>query len=288
MSRRVLALTLLLALSASATTIARSPAAIPIVLDMDGRIAVTVRINGSGPYRFRLDTGTSRSVIGRPLAAALRLPPAGQSRTITHTGQASYDLVRAGVIAVGANGEMHADELALLVLPSEAIDRTGRMDGILGQDVLSRWICTIDYRERRLWLSLDSVSPARAVRLPLVRVGGSLLATVDLGGTAGPLRVVPDSGADRLVLFGQPARMLPPLTLRETVRVRSVAGETSARLAYLDRLEVSGIPIGGHEALLLPDRPAGGAMGDGLLPLHLFGRVTFDLPASSLWLERRR
>ena len=138
-------------------------------------------------------------------------------------------------------------------------------------------------------MSLDGAAcGSRAVRLPLVRSAGSLVAAIELGGAAGPLRLVPDSGADRLVLFGYQPGGLPSLTLLGTVRVRSVTGEASARLVRLDHLEVGGIAVGDHQALLLDDRPTGGAMGDGLLPLHLFGRVTFNLAHSSLWLEPRR
>lgn len=285
---RALALTLLLVLPAWVAA-AGSLAAIPLVVEKDGRIAIAVRINGAGPFRFRLDTGASRTVVSDRLAVELGLPTAGQSRTITHTGQASRSLVRVDDIAIGSTWDWRARDLPLLVLPSEVIDRTGHIDGLLGQDVLSRWTYTIDYRASRLLVSSDSTSStSRAVRLPLVRVGGNLLAAIELGGTTEPLRLVPDSGADRLVLFEQPLRTLPPLTLRDTVRVRSVVGESIARLVQLDRLEVSGVPIGSQEALLLRDRPAGGPMGDGLLPLHLFGRVTFDRAGSSLWLEPRR
>lgn len=167
--------------------------------------------------------------------------------------------------------------------------RPGRVDGLLGIDVLSRWVSTIDYGARRLLLALDAAAcGSGAVRLPLVRGAGGLVATVDLGGGAGALHLVPDSGADRLVLFGPSMHALPPLTLLDTVRVRSILGDEPARLVRLDHLQVADIPLGSREALLLPDRPPGGVMGDGLLPLHLFGRATFDLAGSALWLEARR
>lgn len=289
MSRCVIILALLLALPASATAGARSPTAVPISLDMDGRIAITVRINGNGPFRFRLDTGASRTVVSATLAATLALPPAGQSRTITHTGQSVRGMVRADELVVGPTGDLSAQGLVVLVLPPEAIDRAGRVDGLLGQDVLSRWMFTIDYRQKHLFLPLESPArDKRAVRLPLVRSAGSLLAAVELGGAAGPLHLVPDSGADRLVLFGASSNALPSLTLLETVRVRSISGEASARLVQLGHLELGGIAVGDLEALVLEEGPSGGVMGDGLLPLHLFGRVTFDLPGASLWLEPRR
>jgi predicted aspartyl protease len=287
MSHRGLVLTLFV-LPALVTADTQSPAAIPIVVDMDGRIAVTVRINGAGSFRFRIDTGASRTVVSTAVAADLGLPPVGESRTITHTGESVHPLVRADDLAVGSTGDLRAKGLAVLVLRPEDIDRTGRIHGILGQDVLSRWIYTIDYRARQLLLQFDTpAGRSRAVRLPLVRSAGGLMAAITLGGRSEPLNLIPDSGADRLVLFGQPSDGLPSQSLVERVRVRSITGDAGARLVRLDRLEIGGIAVGDHQALLLDQRPLVEAMGDGLLPLHLFGRVTFDVAGSSLWLEPR-
>jgi hypothetical protein len=190
---------------------------------------------------------------------------------------------------VGPTGGARVQRLLVLALPAESIDQTGRAVGVLGQDVLSRWVYTIDYRARELSLSLDMPAcGSRAVRVPLVRSAGGLVAAIELGGAPGPFQLVPDSGADRLVLFGRTSSSLPALSLVGKVRVRSVTGEASARLVRLGRLEVGGITVGDLDALLLDDRPPGDAMGDGLLPLHLFGRVTFDVAGSSLWIEPRQ
>lgn len=288
MHRHVLILTLLLAAPAGVIADVQVPTAIPIVLDMDGRITIRVRINGAGSYRFRLDTGASRTVIAANLADHLRLMPAGRSRTITHTGEVSRPLARADAIAVGASGAASVADLLVLVLPREEIDRAGRWDGLLGRDVLAQWVFAIEYRTSQLLLSAEPAAEvSRGVRLPLVRGAGGLVAAVDFG-RAGPAYLVPDSGADRLVLFGDRTGAWPSLTMLDSVRVRSVAGDVPARLVRLDRVEVGGIPIGTREAILLSQRPVGGLMGDGLLPLHLFGRVTFDLAGGFLWLEAWR
>jgi predicted aspartyl protease len=283
-----LVLTLLTAVRAIVAADTRSAAPIPLVHHKDGRIELAVRINGEGPFRFRLDTGASRTVISARLATRLGLPPAGQSRTITHTGQGFRALVRVDQLVLGTAWDQPVADVLGLVLQPEEIDRPGRVDGLLGQDVLSRWVYTIDYRAGRLLLSPDpSASGRPAVRLPLERSSGGWLAAVAVGDAAEPLRLVPDSGADRLVLFAKAQARLPLLTLLETVRVRSVTGDAMARLVRLDTPRVGGIRIGEHQALLLDAGPSGGEMGDGLLPLHLFARVTFDLAESSLWLEPR-
>src|SRR5512146_1977466 len=42
--------------------------------DSDNRLATAVYINGSGPYRFLVDTGDERTPIGAEIAAQLALP----------------------------------------------------------------------------------------------------------------------------------------------------------------------------------------------------------------------
>jgi hypothetical protein len=122
------------------------------------------------------------------------------------------------------------------------------------------------------------------VRLTLTREPAGLLAVIPQPG-ANPLQLVPDSGADRLVLFRSARRDGPPLTILDVVRVRSITGEALARLVRVDDLRVGAIRIRNHQGLLLDAGPPGGTMGDGLLPLHLFARVTFNLAESYLLVE---
>ena len=58
----------------------------PLVIEMDGGIVVMVRIQGAGPFRFRLDTGASRTVVSNELAARIGLARSGSSVLITHGG----------------------------------------------------------------------------------------------------------------------------------------------------------------------------------------------------------
>jgi predicted aspartyl protease len=253
---------------------------------MDGRIAVAVRINGAGPFRFRVDTGASRTVVSARLSTQLRLVPAGQSRTITQTGQAQRDLVRIDELSL-AGADASVSSMLALVVGSHEWHAAGVLDGLLGQDVLGHWTYTIDYVAGRLLLGgSGSLPPDRAVRLTLTRASAGLIAVLPQPG-ADPLQLVPDSGADRLVLFGAPRPPGTAITVLEVVRVRSVTGEALARLVRIDDLRVGRIRIRNHEGLLLDAGPRDGTMGDGLLPLHLFARVTFNLAESYLLVEPR-
>lgn len=275
---------LALCLSCCSTARADHPrsARVPVVLHMDGRITLTVRVNGAGPFRFRLDTGASRTVVAARVAAVLGLPSAGTTRTITQTGETESRLVR--IDAVSLATDLTAGAIALVVA-DHGLDPDRAIDGLLGQDVLSHWPYTIDYAAGRLTFAERSPANGRTVRLPLAWVAGGLVAVIPQR-TGEPLRLVPDSGADRTVLFRSSHR-LPPLTLIDTVRVRSVTGEGLARLVRVHGLDVGGLRVPDHDGLLLESGPASAAMGDGLLPLHLFARASFDISAGYLDLEAR-
>ena len=100
---------------------------------------------------------------------------------------------------------------------------------------------------------------------------------------------MPDSGADRLVLFTRPGQRVPALiTPLETVRTRSITGQRLARRVLVQALHVGDTRLGDHEGVLIEGSEPETLMGDGLLPLHLFAAVTFNGPAGYLSFEPRR
>ncbi len=251
--------------------------------EIDGGIVLPVRIDGHGPFRFRLDTGASRTVVSDRLAARLRLPASGSTQMVTPTGAAAARLVEVRRVDLGCGWSAAASALAL---PALSLDSAGGIDGLVGQDVLWASRFAIDYRRRLILCSAALPDRVAGRRLSLAQDGGRLFVILPVeGGNA--LRLVPDSGADRLVLFAVDPGRLPLVTPLDTVRLQSVAGWRLAR-----RVLVHGLPLGrlareGLEGLLLDGAPPNEAMGDGLLPLSLFARVTFDGPAGEIVLEDR-
>jgi len=170
--------------------------------------------------------------------------------------------------------------VAAAVLPRAAIDPSGTVDGLIGQDLLADRLFTLDYVAQRLECG-ERPDPPGARRLPLSIEGGRALVTVPVPG--GVVRLVPDSGADRLVLFGPAAG--PVVTPIDMVGLRSVSGVRTARRVLVHGIGVSTDPM---EGLLLDQPDAMTALADGLLPLHPFARVTFDGPGGALVIEERR
>jgi hypothetical protein len=127
--------------------------------------------------------------------------------------------------------------------------------GLLGQDFLSAFNYTLDYRRSRL--TWDEPLPCDAGgAVPLVAAEGRFVMALEAGrGT--PLRMVPDSGAEVAVLFraaaAEPRFVVGAVTLRDV------------RVLVIDR-----------------DDPNA----DGLLPLHGFSSVSFAAGGSCLMARR--
>ena len=96
------------------------------------------------------------------------------------------------------------------------------------------------------------------------------------------LRLVPDSGAESVVLFAGTRRLPVVIATRAGKRELSTLNER----ASVEEVRLEQLQVGPHRWRDLPavllSRPAVPSEGDGLLPLHLFDRVTVDAPGRQL------
>jgi hypothetical protein len=143
--------------------------AVPIELVDGYRAVVLATLDGRGPYRLAVETGSPNVQLSPKLVRALALPPAGSS------GRDSLfrlDSLRIGGVIVKR----------LAVGSDEALERIG-VDGVLGLDAYADLVLTVDYPAARLVLSRDSLpTPDGADVLPAVRVGPFIGIPVDAGG----------------------------------------------------------------------------------------------------------
>jgi len=259
--------------------------AAPLVRDMDGRMVLTVRIGDAGPFRFRLDTGASRTVVTSELAARLGLPFSGSTVVVAPSGRTIRPVAAVGRLAAGC---LPAVDIEAAVVAAADVDPAFRIDGLIGQDVLQPHVYTLDYEAGQLRCNTagDPVL-ARGERQPLSVTNG--VALISLPQPRGPLHLVPDSGADRLVLFTRPGHPLHALvTPLDVVRSRTVNGQRATRRVLIQSFQIGQARLDDHEGVLMDDPGPVARMGDGLLPLHLFARVTFDAAAGYLTMEARR
>jgi predicted aspartyl protease len=125
-----------------------SPAVIDDSLEVSGetvaarqiktRMTVGVMINGSGPYRFLIDSGADRSVIGATLARNIGLQPSGAVTLHDVAGSSRVETVRIDALRVGSS-EMFGIEAPAL------FERDLGAQGLVGIDALSEQRLSMDF-----------------------------------------------------------------------------------------------------------------------------------------------
>jgi hypothetical protein len=114
------------------------------------------------------------------------------------------------------------------------------------------------------------------VRLQLVTRDERFLVELPQDGSPA-LRMVPDSGADRLVVFapcGAP-RAFDFEPGAEPEQVATATGTRKVRSGIVKQLQLGRIRLRNQPAVEI-DAGAGEAASDGLLPLHRFSSVSFE------------
>jgi predicted aspartyl protease len=236
-------------------------------------------VQGLGPFRFLLDTGSTHSAVSDDLAGALALIPMARAELQTSAGRTTVPVVEIHGVALGGAA---ADRIQASVLAKTALQVIGRdIQGVLGQDFLSAHHFTIDYAHRRLrWDDLaGGLEPAggKSIRVPVVEQDGRFVMQVAQK-DRGILRLVADTGSSELVLFESDrlARLeLTPLSDFPRMALSSLAGSESVRLMRLHRLAVGDMMLCDRLAVVMPPASSNYSSIDGLLPLHTFRMVTF-------------
>jgi hypothetical protein len=254
--------------------------------DRAARLTIPVMVNGQGPYDFLIDTAADRSVISRELAASLSLR-AGPEVKLHSTG--GIETEPSAIIDRLAFG---THELRGITAP--ALSRAGMgAAGILGLDSLRGQLVVMDFAAGRFLTRPSEARPEERGPFTVVVEGRrrfGQLVLVDADSARSPILVILDSGAQNSI--GNPAlrRLLetePPHGARPNLaEIISVTGSrTPAHLNFIAELHLGGVrlqhvPIAyadlhSFETFGLRDRPA---MLLGMDVLHLFARVTVDIP----------
>lgn len=247
----------------------------------DGSIVVPVMIAGTGPYRFVIDTGSSRTVISTRLQQDLRAPVVASTVMLTPTGSEHASVVILNRIAIAGQPE---SGVAAAVMPADRYANGEQVDGLIGQDVLAGLVYTLDYRERIIcWHTAGESLPGARLSMT-VRDHRLLVSLPQQDDDPNPLELIPDSGSDGLVLFSH-ARDKVRLTLGDVGTLTSLTGSRLAHRATIDRLMIGSARLDHTDAIVIDNGARTGEMGDGLLPLHMFSRVTFNAREGYLIVE---
>lgn len=256
------------------------------------RMTVEVKVNGSGPYRFVVDSGADSSVIGGRIARALQLPLAGE---VVLNGMTGSSLVsRVSVDEIGLGSTYVSD----LVLPVLAENDLGG-EGMLGIDALAGQRLMLDF-EKRLISVEDAAKPAARMDGEIVvtarrRRGQLILTQAKANGRK--VEAVIDTGSE--ITIGNSA--LREQILRRGARLEKIeiTGVTGAT-AMLDLAPVNEIRFGNvilrNVPIAFADVPPFEVFGLSEEPAMLLGtdlmetfrRVSLDFKARKVRFQLRR
>ena len=129
------AIAALLLFAATAAAVSANGSTTAFELLDDGSVVVPVTIGGTGPYRFVIDTGSSRTVISTPAVAercACRCWPKRWSSP-RRAGTMAY-IVRLDGLAIDGRPGVN---VSAAVMPSDRYAAGQQVDGLIGQDLLA-------------------------------------------------------------------------------------------------------------------------------------------------------
>ena len=243
-------------------------------------IVLSVRLNGRGPFRFLLDTGSTHTTMSARTAEAIGAPVVAKAAMGSAAGSRETLVVQVSSLQVGP---VTFSTLLASVIELGEVSGGGTIDGVIGQDALGSLRYTIDFRQRRVvWAPPDAMD-AGGSSLPLQVSGGRFLIALPQRHVL--LRLVPDSGAASLLLFA-PHPALPVTSGPSLATLTTMSGQTDVRMATVRELRVGSLTLRDVPAVVAERDRSEPVEVDGLLPLHLFDRVTVDGPGKRLILEK--
>jgi predicted aspartyl protease len=158
-----------------------------------GKPFVKVTINGKGPFRFVIDTGTGgEAFVSAELAEQLGLPATGQARLSDPSRQGGQ---RVPMVAIQSLNVAGVEFTGVKAAVHSLSDDEGDCQGLLGFVLFRNYLLTLDFPNRRMMLATGSLAPdgERSVLpfrmpdgVPIVpmRIGGMKVdAQIDSGGS---------------------------------------------------------------------------------------------------------
>jgi predicted aspartyl protease len=210
--------------------------------ELRSRLFIDVLVDNKGPFRFVVDTGADRSVIGSGLAAQLKLPAEEpvQLRGIIGNGQVPTVLIETLTL-----GSSVIDTIVAPSLPEKFLGA----QGIVGIDALSEQRVRLDFDAKTVTIQ-DSRVPAPREQGEIVvtarRQRGQLIltqASVDGRRTYAVIDTGLELSLGNLAMLRELRRGRGAVPL-QTITMQSVTGETfTARLTLLPELKVGGITL---------------------------------------------
>jgi predicted aspartyl protease len=162
-----------------------------------GKPYVMVMVNGRGPFRFVVDTGTGAQALVTPeLADELGLPAAGQAHLNDPSGRGGKS---APVVLIESLEVAGVEFRGVRAVRHVVNGEDGACDGLLGFTLFRDYLLTLDYPNRRMTLEVGALTADGENRvLPFRMPDGVPIAAMQIGALR--IDALLDSGGDGLSL----------------------------------------------------------------------------------------
>ncbi len=256
--------------------------------DENERMTVAVRVSGSGPYRFLVDTGADRTAISSDLASRLGLAVGDKAALHTMTGVSSVQTATVTGLQLSRN------RMTILDAPVLEAEHMGA-DGILGTDSLRSQRVEFDFDNNVMTIvpSAQRVDKEDGTIVVTGRLRNGRLIVTNALADNNSITVVLDTGSEisvgnealrrRLVNRGQ-------LKNSGAVQLESVTGDLlNGQYTFVKTVEVGDVTLGNlavvfaqahtFDKLGLSERPA---LLLGMNALRAFKKVSIDFASKKL------
>jgi predicted aspartyl protease len=198
---------------------------------------VMVMVNGKGPFRFVIDTGTGgEAFVTQELAEQLKLPVTGQVRLSDPSGQGSQ---RAPIVSIQSLKVAGVNFTGVKAVEHSLSDKDGECEGLLGFLLFRDFLLTLDFPDRRMTLATGALAPdggrnvlpfrmPEGIPIVAMQIGGmNVDAQVDSGGAGLSL---PQSLASKLRFEAEPAAFSNSESLATRFQIKAATLDGDARL----------------------------------------------------------
>ncbi|HEV3154464.1 MAG TPA: aspartyl protease family protein [Candidatus Baltobacteraceae bacterium] len=263
---------------------------------VENHVYIQGRLNGKGPYRFIFDTGGQNIIdpaVLRDLAAAAR-GTAQQTGVGASTESSSFARIKSLEI-----GSAVVRDQVFTVLPVRGgfgITAGAPVDGVVGWEVLSRFVTTFDYANHRVALALRTENgPADPDAIPFVFNSQQPQVACNVSGVVSDCTI--DTGARNSVTIYSPfahdhPAIVPARTTSPGVNGFGVGGPAVGRLGRLQSLRIGPFTFHGLVADFSDERT--GALAVPFVAANIGGNllrrfaVTFDYRRQVMTLRPNR
>lgn len=271
------------------------PAGLPVTLPLrffQREMFVNAKLNGR-EYAMLLDTGAAITVVDKPVAEALHLPPGERMNVLGASGQGESVVTRLASVELG---RVKLQDLQVAVTDLGLIRLLGgeRFGGVLGFNVLSRFRITVDYHAGTLRLEPSGGQLPSGKVVQAQFPGATPLLEMEVE-DIGSVPMLLDTGAAMTIIPAEKAQQWQPSRSASLGLALGVGGMGSVpRAARARTVRLAGETI--TDALLMFASPAPKGAPVQILSEAGFGflgnnilrhfRLTIDYPMRTVVLQR--